>query len=76
MQIGRSDRIAIFGGGGFIGSHLVKGLLADRYKNVVCVDLVADKLDRIVPGGGASSCSAIFAPMISLFAELSRRATW
>jgi len=52
MQIGRSDRIILFGGGGFIGSHLVKGLVDNGYTNVVCLDLEADKLKRIVPAGG------------------------
>jgi len=55
VNIGRIDkasRMAVFGGGGFIGSHLIKGLTAKRYTSVLCLDLVEDKLQRLVPGAG------------------------
>ena len=46
------SRIAIFGAGGFIGSHLVKGLLSRGYVKVVCLDLTEEKLRRVVPSRG------------------------
>jgi UDP-apiose/xylose synthase len=47
-----SSRIAIFGGGGFIGSHLAKGLVAHQYSDVICLDVTEEKLQRIVPSEG------------------------
>jgi UDP-apiose/xylose synthase len=45
--------ISIFGAGGFIGSHLVKSLLAEMPElDVICIDRVRDKLERIAGHGG------------------------
>lgn len=49
MKTSKSSRIAIFGAGGFIGSHLVKGLVSGQYSDIICLDLAAEKLRSIAP---------------------------
>jgi len=43
---------ALLGGGGFIGSHLVKRLAGDGGYRAVCLDISEEKLKKIVPAGG------------------------
>ncbi|WP_128226298.1 bifunctional UDP-4-keto-pentose/UDP-xylose synthase [Halobacteriaceae archaeon SHR40] len=42
------ESIALFGGGGFIGSHLVRELLNEEYKLIV-VDLSSEKIRDVLP---------------------------
>jgi nucleoside-diphosphate-sugar epimerase len=42
------DRVALFGGGGFIGSNLTKRLLEDGY-DLVVVDIDSEKIDDLLP---------------------------
>ena len=46
------ERVLVTGGAGFIGSHLVKGLVGRGYTEVLCLDLTDEKLRRIVPSDG------------------------
>jgi UDP-apiose/xylose synthase len=54
IQSGQTIKtIAIFGAGGFIGSHIVKGILKDIPSfRTICVDLTNKKLNRIVGDKG------------------------
>jgi UDP-apiose/xylose synthase len=52
MSSNNSVRLAIFGAGGFVGSHLVKCLIANGYEEIYCYDLYDEKLHKIVPSGG------------------------
>lgn len=52
MKANHSSCIAVFGGGGFVGSHLVKGLVDHQYSDVICLDVTAEKLQKIVPSKG------------------------
>jgi UDP-apiose/xylose synthase len=52
MKVDIPSRIAIFGGGGFIGSHLVKSLADRQYGDIICLDITEEKLQEIAPSKG------------------------
>lgn len=45
-------KAVIFGAGGFIGSHLVKAMIAEQSYFPVCIDRTSDKLQLIAGGSG------------------------
>jgi len=50
MRRNNNYNIAIFGAGGFIGSHLVKNLLLNRERfHVTCLDVTDEKLKKLIP---------------------------
>ncbi len=51
MSLNRK-KVAVLGGGGFIGSHLAKGLMCSGGFDPICIDLTEEKLKRIMPSGG------------------------
>ena len=50
MKSKNCKNIAIFGAGGFIGSHLVKKLLIDSQSfNIICLDITDKKIKKLIP---------------------------